>query len=72
MQAQLMKPATPVILTNQSKTCHPELVSFMKPRRPKAAVKATAMWGTPLLVVRLKKLGADPDSARPTRMREPE
>ena len=72
MHAQVMKPATPVMFKNHSKTVPPPWLMLRKARRPKAEVNATAAYGTPFLDVFLRKAGADPSSARPRRMREPE
>lgn len=69
---QAMKPARPEMLTNQLKTVVAVELSLRNPSRPKAAVKATAMYGTPPFVVIVKNLGAWPSLAKPTRIREPE
>ncbi|KAI7498634.1 hypothetical protein KC357_g116 [Hortaea werneckii] len=44
----------------------------MKPSRPTAAVMATPTYGTPLAVVQVRNLGAEPSCAKPTRIRDPE
>jgi len=72
MQAQVMKPAMEVMFSSQVNTVPPFADRFMNARRPKAEVKATATYGTPLAVVRFMKAGAEPSFARPRRIRLPE